>query len=155
MGLRIRQIAALAIVAAAVAAATSLVSAAVLARTMVTNARDGAELIGHSLYHQASRVIRQHAMVELRAALAEDAGLRSYADAIIGYSTTLLYVAITYADDVVLFHSDPELLDARLPETLSLKELSERAALGQLWGLNRAKGGMWIDLPFGVEDDSS
>lgn len=154
MGLRIRQIAALAIVAAAVAAATSLVSAAVLARTMVTNAHNGAELIGRSLYHQASRVIRQHAMVELRAALAEDAGLRSYADAIIGYSTTVLYVAITDADGVVIFHSDPELQDTRLPQTLSLREFSERTALGQLWALNRAKGGLSIDLPFGVEDDS-
>lgn len=154
MEFRGRQIAALAFVAAAVAAATSLVSAALLTRTMVSDARDGAELIGRALYHQASRVIRQHAIVELRDALAEDEGLRSYADAVVGYSPTILYVAITDADSVVIFHSDPERQGATLPAGISLQEFSERTPLRQLWALGWAKGGLVLDQPFSVESDS-
>ena len=153
MGFRGRQIAALAFVAAAVAVTTSLVSATLLARTKVSEARNGAELIGRALYHQASRVIRRHALEELRGALAEDEGLRSYADAVVGYSPTILYIAIIDTDGVVIFHSDPERQDAPLPLATSLQEFSERNLVDQLWTLGRAKGGLVLDLPFSVEGD--
>jgi nitrogen fixation/metabolism regulation signal transduction histidine kinase len=136
-----------------VAAATSLVSAALLARTKVADALEGAEVLSLVLYDQASQVIRQHSMEELRVALATDEGLRSFADAIVGYSPTLLYLAISDVDGVVIFHSDAERQDAPLPPTTSLREFSERSALGQFWGIGRSQDALLYERPFSVEGD--
>jgi signal transduction histidine kinase len=153
LGFRGRQIATLTLVAAAVALATSAVSAALLARTKVLDARDGAELLARTLYHQATRVIRRHDPKLLREAFATDEALRDYAEAVTGYSPTVLYVAITDVSGVVIFHSDARRVDRPLPPATSLREFSERTSLAQLWGLGRSQGALVVDLPFSVEGD--
>ena len=154
MDFRGRQIATLTVVAAAVAVATSLVSATLLARTIVDDAREGAELLARALYHQASRIMRQHPLDELRQALATDEGLRSYSEAVIGYSPTVQYLAISDASGVVIFHSDPTRRGSQQGPTISLESFAGRTPLDQLWALSRARGPLVVDLPFSVEGNA-
>jgi signal transduction histidine kinase len=152
-GIRGRQIATLTIIVAAVALATSAVSVVLLAQTQVAAARDNAELLAQGLFYQARRVIRQVPPEELPNAFATDRGLHSYAEAVIGYSPTVLYVAIADANDVVIFHSDPLKEGMQADDAEALIEIADRNALLQLWKLGQASGPLVVDKPFSVEGD--
>ncbi|MFQ5790854.1 MAG: hypothetical protein ACE5JI_10300, partial [Acidobacteriota bacterium] len=124
MGFRGKQIATLTLVAGAVALATSLMNAASLARLSVAETRSRAELLAETLYHQASRVIRQQGGEDLREVLASDPSLRNYLEAVVGYSPTTLYVAITDGNGVAILHSDQQRQGALLSPAASLSEFS-------------------------------
>jgi signal transduction histidine kinase len=150
-GIRGRQVVTVALAALAVALATSVVSAAILARTKLANAREQAELIALLLYHQSSQVIRQHAPEDLRSALAGSESLRSLADAVVGYSPTLLHVAIVDDRGTFVFHSDPLQQGRHPPLAPSLVQLSEQHPVAQVWALARPQGAIVLDLPFAVD----
>ena len=107
MGFRGKQIATLTLVAGVVALATSLVNAASLARLSVSETSSRLELLASTFYHQVSRIIREHPGDDLKAVLAADPSLRNFADAIVGYSPTTLYVTITDPHGFAILHSDP------------------------------------------------
>ena len=107
MGFRGKQITTLTLVAATVALATSIVNLSALARLTIAETRSRAELLAETLYHQASRVIRQHGRDGIDEALSTDPSLASYAEGVVGYSPTIMYVVITGAKGLALVHSNP------------------------------------------------
>lgn len=153
MGFRGKQIATLTLVAGAVALATSLMNAASLARLGVAEIQSRAELLGQTLYHQASRVIREHGEEDIRIALRSDAALRNDAEAIVGYSATTLYVAIADQLGVAILHSDPRQEGTFLISADSLSEFSARGPLSQLWALSRGHHVLGVELPFLVDGE--
>ncbi len=98
LGFRGKQIVTLTLVAGAVALVTSLMNAVSLTRFSVSESRSRLELLASTFYHQASRVIRSQTEGDLREALAADASLRAFTEAVVGYSPTILYLAITDTD---------------------------------------------------------
>ena len=147
MGFREKQIATLTLVAGAVAVATSLVNAASLARLSVSETNNRLELLASTFYHQASRVIREPAGGDLRSVLATDASLRNFADAIVGYSPTTLYVTITDPRGVAILHSDPSREGAWIRRAESLSEFATRSGFSQLWALGRGNQVLEMELP--------
>lgn len=139
------------LMAGAVALATSLINAALLARVEIRAARDDADQLARTLYHQASRVIEAHGSDDFRSALSSDPGLRAYAEAVIGYSPVTLYAAILDREGRVLFHSDPRQRGRRLTPAVSLQRFSERDVLHQLWALAWENEALAMDLPFSVD----
>ncbi len=107
MGFRGKQIASLTLVAATVALTTSLVNLTSLARLTVAETQSRATLLAETMYHQAAFVIRQNPREEIRGALAMDDALRNYAEGVVGYSATTMYVAVTDRDGFALVHSNP------------------------------------------------
>ena len=148
MGFRGKQIATLTLVAGAVALATSLMNATALARLGVAEIQSRAELLAQTLYHQASRVIREQAGQDIRTALRSNAALRSEVDAMVGYSPTTLYVAITDALGVAILHSDPRQEGVFVETADSLAEFANRSPLSQLWALGRGHQVLEVELPF-------
>ncbi len=153
MGFRGKQIATLTLVAGAVALATSLMNAASLARLGVGEIQSRAELLAQTLYHQASRVIREHGEEDIRIALRSDVALRNDAEAIVGYSATTLYVAIADELGVAILHSDPRQEGTFLVSADSLSEFSSRSPLSQLWALSRGHQVLGVELPFLVNGE--
>lgn len=156
MGFRGKQIATLTLVAAAVALATSLVNLAALARLTVDETRSRAELLAETLYHQASRVIRQHGRDGIEEALAQDPSLASYAEGVVGYSPTILYVAITAINDgrdTALVHNNPTAKGNPVPRAPSLTEFAEENPLSQLWALARGHQVLEVSVPFEVDGE--
>jgi PAS domain S-box-containing protein len=151
MGFRGKQIATLTLVAAAVAVATSVVNLTSLARATVAETRSRAELLAETLYHQASRVIRQHGREGVADALSQDASLASYAEGVVGYSATIMYVAITDRDERALVHSNPSVRGKRVPGAPSLSRFDEQNALSQLWALSRGHRVLEVRVPFEVD----
>jgi PAS domain S-box-containing protein len=152
MGFRGKQIATLTLVAATVALATSLVNLTSLARLAVAENRTRAELLAETLYHQASRVIRQHGRDDgIAEALASDASLASYAEGVVGYSPTIMYVAVTDLEGRALVHSDPSLRGEILNRAPSLEEFAEEGALSQLLALSRGHQILEVTVPFEVD----
>lgn len=154
MGFRGKQIATLTLVAAAVALATSLVNLAALARFTVDETRSRAELLAETLYHQASRVIRQHGRDGIEDALSQDPSLASYAEGVVGYSPTIMYVAITAitdGKDSTLVHSNPTAKGSPVPPAPSLTEFAEENSLSQLWALARGHQVLEVSVPFEVD----
>jgi PAS domain S-box-containing protein len=151
VGFRGKQIVTLTLVAGVVAASTSLMNAAALARISLAEMRSRAELLAETLYHQASRVIREHPADEIREVLAKDGSLRSYAEAVVGYAPTTLFVAITDRDGVALLHSDPAQQGRQLGPPASLADFAERNFLAQLWSLARGHQVLEAELPFTVD----
>lgn len=151
MGFRGKQIVTLTLVAGVVAASTSLMNAAALARISIVEMRSRAELLAETLYHQASRVIREHPGAGLREVLASDASLRSYAEAVVGYAPTTLFVAITDQEGVAILHSDPGQQGRQLASSTSLAEFAERNFLAQLWVLARGHQVLEAKLPFTLD----
>jgi PAS domain S-box-containing protein len=148
VGFRGKQIATLTLVAGAVALATSLMNATALARLGVAEIQSRAELLAQTLYHQASRVIREQAGQDIRSALRSNAALRSNVDAMVGYSPTTLYVAITDALGVAILHSDPRQEGVFVVTADSLAEFASRSPLSQLWALGRGHQVLEVELPF-------
>ncbi|HEY7820970.1 MAG TPA: PAS domain-containing protein, partial [Vicinamibacteria bacterium] len=151
MGFRGKQIATLTLVAAAVALATSAVNLAALARITTGEARLRAELFAETLYHQASRVIRTHGRDGIGEALSSDPALASYAEGVVGYSPTIMYVAITDRSDRALVHSNPTMKGAPMSSAPSLSEFAERDPLSQLWGLAQGHQILEVSVPFEVD----
>ena len=147
MGFRGKQIATLTLVAGAVALATSLMNAASLTRLGVAEIQSRAELLAQTLYHQASRVIREQGEEDIRSALRSDAALRNDAEAIVGYSATTLYVAIADELGVAILHSDPRQEGTFLISADSLSEFSARSPFSQLWALSRGHHVLGVELP--------
>ena len=148
MGFRGKQIATLTLVAGAVALATSLMNATALTRLGVAEIQSRAELLAQTLYYQASRVIREPAGEDIRTALRSNEALRSDVDAMVGYSPTTLYVAITDALGVAIVHSDPRQEGVFLVTADSLSEFANRSTLSQLWALWRGHQVLEVELPF-------
>ncbi len=151
MGFRGKQIATLTLVAAAVALATSLVNLAALARLTVDETRSRAELLAETLYHQAARVIRQHGREEIEEALSSDPSLASYAEGVVGYSPTIMYVAITERGNRALVHSNPTSKGDPVPGAPSLAELAGENPLSQLLALARGHQVLEVSVPFEVD----
>lgn len=151
MGFRGKQIATLTLVAGAVAVATSFMNAASLARLGVMEIQSRAELLAQTLYHQASRVIREQSEEDIRTALRTNGALRSDVDAMVGYSLTTLYVAITDELGVAILHSDPRQEGAFLVTADSLPEFANLSPLSQLWALGRGHQVLEVELPFLVD----
>jgi PAS domain S-box-containing protein len=153
VGFRGKQIATLTLVAAAVALATSLVNLAALARVTIDEARSRAELLGEIAYHHASRVIRQHGLEGIEEALASDPSLALYVEGVVGYSPTIMYVAITDRADRTLVHSNPTAREEPVPRAPSLSELAEENPLSQLWALARGHQVLEVNVPFEVDGE--
>jgi PAS domain S-box-containing protein len=153
VGFRGKQIATLTLVAAAVALATSVVNLAALARSSLDEARSRGELLAETLYHQASRVIRQHGRDGTEDAISSDPSLASYAEGVVGYSPTIMYVAITNHKDTSLVHSNPTLKGELVPRAPSLTELAEENPLTQLWTLARGHQVLEVSVPFEVDGE--
>jgi len=154
VGFRGKQIVALTLVAGVVAASTSLMNAAALARISLVEMRSRAELLAETLYHQASRVLREHPGADLHQVLATDASLRSYAEAVVGYAPTTLFVAITDPEGIAILHSDRGQEGRQLPSSASIAEFADRNSLAQLWVLwNLSRGHQVLEakLPFTVD----
>jgi PAS domain S-box-containing protein len=151
VGFRGKQIATLTLVAATVALATSLANLAALARLTVDESRSRAELLAETLYHQASRVIRQHGRDGIEEALSSDASLASYAEGVVGYSPTIMYVAITDRKDTALVHSNPVAIGDPVSRAPSLTEFAEENPLSQLWALARGHQVLEVSVPFEVD----
>ncbi len=152
MGFRGKQIATLTLVAGAVALATSLVNAASLARLSVSETSNRLELLASTFYHQVSRIIREHPGDDLRAVLANDPSLRNFADAIVGYSPTTLYVTITDPRGFAILHSDPSREGARIRRAESLSEFAARGGFSQLWALGLGNQVLETELPFSLDE---
>jgi PAS domain S-box-containing protein len=151
MGFRGKQIATLTLVAAAVALATSVVNLTSLARLAVTEDRTRAELLAETLYHQASRVIRLHGRDGIGEVLSTDASLASYAEGVVGYSPTIMYVAVTDLEERALVHSDPVQRGEILHRAPSLEQFAEEGALSQLVALSRGHQILEVSVPFEVD----
>jgi PAS domain S-box-containing protein len=151
MGFRGKQIATLTLVAATVAIVTSVVNLVSLARVTVAETRSRAELLAETLYHQASRVIRQHGRDGIEAALSEDPSLASYAEGVVGYSATIMYVAIVDRKGVALVHSNPSERGHKLPRAPSLSTFAEDDALAQLMALREGHRVLETEVPFEVD----
>jgi signal transduction histidine kinase len=146
-------------VAAAVALVTSLVNVASLARLAVAEASSRAGLLAETFYHQSSRVIRQvggrrnHADENIRQALSKDTLLASYAEGVVGYSATVMYVALTDRDGVSLVHSNPQALGKVLEPATSLESFAEESPFAQLWALSQGHRILGVTLPFEVDGE--
>jgi PAS domain S-box-containing protein len=152
MGFRGKQIATLTLVAGVVALVTSLVNAASLTRLAVDESRNRLELLASTFYHQTSRVIRSRPGENLREILATDPSLRAYAEAVIGYSPTTLYLAITDTKNVAILHSDPNREGRPLSPAEPVADFSERNGFSQFWALSRGNRVLEIELPFTVDE---
>jgi PAS domain S-box-containing protein len=151
VGFRGKQIATLTLVAATVALATSVVNLSGLARLSVDETRSRAELLAETLYHQASRVIRQHGRDGIEEALSQDPSLASYAEGVVGYSPTIMYVVITGATDIALVHSTPTARGEPVPPAPSLAAFAEENPLEQLWALAKGHQVLEVSVPFEVD----
>jgi PAS domain S-box-containing protein len=153
MGFRGKQIATLTLVAATVALVTSAVNLAALARLTVAETRSRAELLAETLYHQTARVIRHSGRDGVVEALAQDPSLASYAEGVVGYSPTIMYVAIADENDVALVHSNPSARGERLPRAPSLAGFTEENPFSQLWALSRGHRILEVSIPFDVDGE--
>ena len=153
MGFRGKQIASLTLVAATVALTTSLVNLTSLARLTVTETQSRATLLAETMYHQAALVIRQNPREEIRGALAVDDALRNYAEGVVGYSATTMYVAVTDRDGFALVHSNPLELGDKLTRAPSLESFVEQNPLAQLWSLRRGHSVLEVAMPFEVDGE--
>jgi PAS domain S-box-containing protein len=151
VGFRGKQIATLTLVAATVALATSLVNLASLVRLTVDETLSRAELLAENLYHQASRVIRQHGREGIEDVLSSDPSLSSYAEGVVGYSPTIMYVAITGRTDTAIVHSSPAANGDPVPRAPSLTEFAQENPLAQLWALARGHRVLEVSVPFEVD----
>lgn len=150
-GLLARQIAGMTAIIAVVALVTSLVNAALLVRTAVRASRDSAELLGHSIYHRATEIIRQHDRDEIEQALADDPALRSFADAAIGYSPDTLSIAIVDTAGVPIFHSDPGPADDEPDDAIDFDAFAELGLFGQTRRLLFETDVLALELPFSID----
>jgi PAS domain S-box-containing protein len=153
MGFRGKQIASLTLVAATVALATSLVNLTSLARLTVAETQSRATLLAQTLYHQAALVIRRSPREEIRAALAADAAIRNYAEGVVGYSATTMYVAVTDRDGFALVHSNPLALGDKLTRSPSLDQFAAENPLSQLWLLRQGHTVLEVAIPFVVDGE--
>lgn len=151
MGFRGKQIATLTLVAATVALATSVVNLSALARLTIDETRSRAELLAETLYHQASRVIRQHGREGIEDAISQDPSLASYAEGVVGYSPTIMYVAITSGTDIALVHSNPTAKGEPVPPAPSLAAFADENPLAQLWALAKGHQVLEVGVPFEVD----
>ena len=135
-----------------IALATSLLSALAVLQVAVDGTYEQARLIAETLFYQTRSAILDEGGQDLRVGLARATSLRSYAQAIIGYSDTTLYLAIVDRDGVAIFHSDPLQEGKVLAQPESLDEFVAQPAVLQLWQLrgNRVLG---LDLPFSVDGE--
>ena len=153
MTFRGKQIATLTLVAASVALATSVVNLTSLARLTVGEARSRAELLAETLYHQTSRVIRQQSREEIAGSLAEDPSLTHFAEGVVGYSPTIMYVAITDRSETALVHSNPRERGQKLTPAPSLDDFADENALAQLWALSQGHRVLEVSTPFDVDGE--
>ncbi len=152
MGFRGKQIITLTLVAGAVALATSFMNAVSMTRFSVSESRSRLELLASTFYHQASRVIRSQTEGDLREALAADASIRAFTEAVVGYSPTTLYVAITDTEGVSIVHSDPGQQGMKLSRAESVTDFAARNGFSQLWSLGGEHRALEYELPFAVDD---
>jgi hypothetical protein len=87
----------------------------------------------------------------VRAALAADAALRLYAEAVVGYCPTALFVAVRDRDGVAVLHSDPEREGQPLATSATFARFLERDPVSQLWALSRDQGILVAELPFSAD----
>ena len=153
MGFRGKQIASLTLVAATVALMTSFVNLTSLARLTVAETQSRATLLAETMYHQAALVIRHNPREEIRGALAVDDALRNYAEGVVGYSATTMYVAVTDGDGFALVHSNPLELGDKLTRAPSLESFVEQNPLAQLWSLRRGHSVLEVAMPFDVDGE--
>ena len=151
MGFRGKQIATLTLVAAAVALTTSATDAVLLARSRLAQIRAEAVRLGQITYHHASVVIRRSRLADLHAALAHDPTLRESAEAVIGYSPVVVYVAIADRDGRAIFHSTRGLEGTQLAEGDSLAEFGALDAIASLVRLDDSDRTLVEALPFSVD----
>ena len=150
MGFRGKQIATLTLVAGVVALATSVMNAAALARLSVLEMRERAELLSETLYHLTGGVVRSYRGDDLEGALRTAPELRSFAEAVVGYAPTTLYVAIVDREGVALLHHDPVRQGKPLPRAGSLVAFSAKGPLSLLAELASGHDVLEIELPFDV-----
>lgn len=136
-----------------VAVATSLVNAISFTRLAVAETQSRAQLLAETLYHQTSRVIRQHGSDGLTDTLAQDPSLVNYVEGVVGYSSTTLYLAITDRDNVVILHSNPTMKGQILMSAISLEEFAAQGSIAQLWTLSRGHQVLEFRLPFSVDGE--
>jgi PAS domain S-box-containing protein len=151
VGFRGKQIATLTLVAATVALVTSAVNLAALARLTVAETRSRAELLAETLYHQTARVIRHSGRDGVVDALSQDPSLANNAEGVVGYSPTIMYVAITDENGIALVHSNPSARGGRLAPAPSLAEFAEESPLSQLWALSQGHRVLEVSIPFDVD----
>ena len=151
VGFRGKQIILLTLVAAAVALTTSATNALLLARGRLEQIRAEAVRLGQITYHQASRTIREHKPAELREALGSDPALRDTAQAVVGYSPIVLYVAIVDADDRAVFHTTAALQGQVIPPGHALEEFTALDAILLLAHLANGERTLVARLPFSVD----
>jgi PAS domain S-box-containing protein len=153
MGFRGKQIATLTLVAGVVALVTSLMNAALLTRLAVNESKNRLELLASAFYHQTSRVIRSRPGEDLREVLSTDPSLRAYTEAVVGYSPTTLYLAITDTEDVVILHNDPSREGELLSPAEPVSDFLERNGFSQFWALSRGNRVFELELPFTVDEE--
>jgi len=143
----------LTLVAATVALATSLMNLTSLVRLTLAETQSRATLLAEMLYHQGSRVIRQHRREELRYALASDDALRSYVEGVVGYSATTMYLAVTDKDGFALVHSNPLEQGDKIEPAPSLESFARENPLAQLIALQRGHSVLEVAMPFEVDGE--
>jgi PAS domain S-box-containing protein len=153
VGFRGKQIATLTLVAATVAVVTSAVNLTALARLTVAETRSRAELLAETLYHQTARVIRQSGRDTVVQELNQDPSLASYAEGVVGYSPTIMYVAVTDENEVALVHSNPSARGERLPPAPSLAGFASENPFSQLWALSQGHRVLEVSIPFDVDGE--
>ena len=153
MGFRGKQIATLTLVAAVVAIATSLMNAVSLARISVAETASHGTLLAETLYHLTSGVIRDYHRDELAIALGTDQSLRDYAEGVVGYSSTTLYVAVTDEKGVALLHSNLSLSGKKLAPAESLSSFAALNPFAQLWKLSSENRVLEVAIPFHIDEE--
>jgi PAS domain S-box-containing protein len=153
MGFRGKQIATLTLVAGVVALVTSLMNAALLTRLAVNESMNRLELLASAFYHQTSRVIRSRPGEDLREVLSTDPSLRAYTEAVVGYSPTTLYLAITDTQNVVILHNDPSREGELLSPAEPVSDFLKRNGFSQFLALGRGNRVFELELPFTVDEE--
>ena len=125
--------------------ATSTLYISNLTRQALTEIKTQGEFVAHEFYNQARSVLAQSRMPEganptdpqelrsfVQEELTTDPGLASLMDSAIGYSPTILYVAITDADFNVLLHTDRDEIGRRFSPARPYDDLMRAGLFRQL-----------------------
>jgi signal transduction histidine kinase len=147
LGFHGRFIAALTLVASVVAIATSVMNASVLVRAQVHEIEETSSLLASGLALHISRKLQDGAEPDLARALEGDAVVRDQVDALVGYSKTILYVAVADPAGIAVLHSNPAGGGVALEPLEPLETFAERNPLTQIVRLGRDETTFGVDVP--------
>jgi len=116
-----------------------------LIRQGLANTEGKGQYVAQETYHQAQTVLSEARLPAgvnpsdqeqlrrfVQQTLANDPGLNSQMESAVAYSPTIYYVAITDRDGVVMVHSDPEEIGARLAPASPFENLRSAGLIRQL-----------------------